>query len=490
VKKKTNKDSTKALAEAKVKEVAREVSVRKPIRKIYKDSIGFKCAFGYDRYNKRVWKRLGKNKLFVNSVQESWNNYLSRNDTVGAQLVSEMVVLDNRLASEKLKSHPSVTLVECVDFYIAHAMPDIGVVVEVDEAIDSYFEIQKNKGLEATSSDPAHKNAKTYYEPIRKAFNGQTLISITRDKVEKYLKKMGKNWSVRTYNNHRQAGITMWNVLSDKGYCSQALNPWEKSDRKIEGRTTKSKGSRKVVNQKTVDRFFLWLEKECQQYPTKYPELALSVVTWFCGIRLDEVERIDWDSVDENAEHIGKNEKPDFSGWQIVVWDADEKERQTKINPVPENAKYWLNLCRENWPEDELTYIAHPCWEERKKKLWSKWKNQGGNKPLPQNAARHSFASHHLALYGDPTLTSQRLGHMENSRTLFDYYKATVKPSDGKKYFEINAKVSLEQLRQKEIDQAIEVSNCNEWAEVDGLIVPVQDPDRKNYDEGAFDWVD
>ena len=95
-----------------------------------------------------------------------------------------------------------------------------------------------------------------------------------------------------------------------------------------------------------------------------------------------------------------------------------------------------------------------------------------------------------LALYGDPTLTSQRLGHMENSRTLFDYYKATVKPSDGKKYFEINAKVSLEQLRQKEIDQAIEVSNCNEWAEVDGLIVPVQDPDRKNYDEEAFDWVD
>jgi integrase len=497
VKKKTNKGSTKVLAEAKVKEVAKAVIVKRPIRKIYEDSIGFKCAFGYDRYNKRVFVRLGKNKLFVNSVQECWNNYLSRNDTFGADLVTEMVLLDNRMASQKLKSHPSVTLVECVDFYIEHAMPEIGFVVNFPEAIDHYFDFQKNKELEATSSDPNHKNAKTYYDPIRKAFKGQTIISITRDKVEKYLKKMGKNWSARTYNNHRQAGVTMWNVLADKGYCSEALNPWEKADRKIEGsKRGKRKGSEKAVHQAVAEKYFKFLDEECTKYPSKYPELALSVVTWFCGIRLEEVHRIDWDSIDEDAEHIGKHEKDDYSGWSITVWDTQEKTRVTKVNPIPENAQHWLKICKVNWPEDELTYIAHPNWMRRKQQLWRKFKEQDGNSPLPQNTARHTWASHHLALYQDPTLTSQRLGHQESSRTLFEYYAAFAKPSHGKKYFQIYSKlkdiedkIKVEQSRQNEIEQAIEESNIGEWTEHEGVIYPVMDPNIK-YDDNIFDVVD
>jgi integrase len=493
VKKKTNKDSNKLQAQAKVKELAKTVLNKRPIRKIYEDKIGFKCAFGYDRYSKRVVVRLGKDRLFVISVQECWNNYLSRNDTLGANLVTEMVLLDNRMASQKLKSHPSVTLVECVDFYIEHAMPEIGFVVNISEAIDHYFDIQKNKRLGTTSADPNHKNAKTYYDPMRKELGDQLIISITREKVEKYLKKMGKNWGARTYNNHRQAGVTMWNTLAAKGYASEALNPWLKVDKINETKRGRRKGSEKAVKQTIANKYFKFLEEDCAKYPSKYPELALSVVTWFCGIRLEEVDRIDWDSIDEHAEHIGKNEKPDYSGWSITVWDAQEKSSVNKVNPIPENAQRWLNLCKVNWPEDKLTYIAHPNWIKRKQLLWAKFKKQDGNSPLPQNSARHTWASHHLALYQDPILTSQRLGHRDSSRTLFEYYATFAKPSDGKKYFEINSKlkdiedkIKVEQSRQNEIDQAIEESNCNEWEEVDGVITAVTDPDHKGYDEGAF----
>lgn len=51
-----------------------------------------------------------------------------------------------------------------------------------------------------------------------------------------------------------------------------------------------------------------------------------------------------------------------------------------------------------------------------------------------QDVTRHTYASNHLAAFGDH-LTKQSLGHTEGSQTLFRHYRKAVTEADGKKFF-------------------------------------------------------
>ena len=52
------------------------------------------------------------------------------------------------------------------------------------------------------------------------------------------------------------------------------------------------------------------------------------------------------------------------------------------------------------------------------------------------NAARHSFASYHLAMYQDSGKTAMALGHPD-PRLLFDRYRALVTPKAAETYWDI-----------------------------------------------------
>ena len=432
-----NKTNAKTSVQHQVESFWGRVVRPKAIKKVIEDDGRFRVAVGYDKDNKRVKPRFNCIKEAQNFM-ELWNNYLARNDTFGAAMLTETSMLDYRTALDKLKQLPSVTLQQCVDFYIKHNVSTKGVGMTVKQAFYEYFEIQKTKGLSARSSDSNNKNSKNYVVPIREKFGEELLVNLTSESVEKWLRTRSKKgkWSPRTWNNHRNCGATFWNTLAKKNFCSPALNPWLEIEKKVVKQ--KSSQSAKVVEYDQSKLFFKFLEEDCTNYPSKIPELAFSVLTWFCGIRVEEATRVNWSSIDKNAESIGKNEQKDFSGWTVTVFADDEKSNVTKINPIPDNAKKWLEFCETKWPEDKLTWIAHRSWEERKKKLWNKFKTKyDGARPLPQNAGRHTWASHHYALYGDKALTSFRLGHTEDSSTLFAYYRAVVKSAAAKKYFQI-----------------------------------------------------
>ena len=54
----------------------------------------------------------------------------------------------------------------------------------------------------------------------------------------------------------------------------------------------------------------------------------------------------------------------------------------------------------------------------------------------PSNAARHSFASYHLALQQDAAKTALQLGHT-NTAVLFQHYRELARPEDAEAYFAI-----------------------------------------------------
>ena len=75
-----------------------------------------------------------------------------------------------------------------------------------------------------------------------------------------------------------------------------------------------------------------------QKDVSKYQEIALMALTFFCGIRVEEVLKCEWSQIQKRI----KPKEVDETSWRIIVWGDQEKTDMTKVNPIPENAKYWL----------------------------------------------------------------------------------------------------------------------------------------------------
>ena len=248
------------------------------------------ALLGRDKYNKTVRRRLGADQKFAVAVKELWNRAVSVGESSLADSVDDLAALDTRKAKVKLKDLGGITLETCVDYYIANAMSPAGI-VSVETAMEIYYKIQQGKDLSQSSSDKSHTNYATYYKPFVNHFKDRELVSWTPKDDEKYFKKRGGGWGNTHWNSQRNYLSRFWRVLAKNDYCSADVDPFLKLPKK------KKKGARtstKVTDPKIVEQYFRFVEKECERYPAKYAELALMTLTFFCGIRVEEVSRCYW----------------------------------------------------------------------------------------------------------------------------------------------------------------------------------------------------
>jgi len=218
-------------------------------------------------------------------------------------------------------------------------------------------------------------------------------------------------------------------VLAKLGYCSAEVNPWKKISKK---KITSKRLYEKILTPEEVKRWFWFVEEEAIEDNSKYQEIALMALTYFCGVRIEEVERCNWSQVEKNIHVAPKNLKPDDSQWRIAVWADQEKNKLSKVNSIPDSAKIWLARAEEHKWRDQIAHWDH---KQRFKRLRRKFRETTVIS-VPQNCARHCFSSYHIAKYGDHSLTSFRLAHGDVS-TLKSNYAVTLKPEDAEKFFNI-----------------------------------------------------
>ena len=123
----------------------------------------------------------------------------------------------------------------------------------------------------------------------------------------------------------------------------------------------------------------------------------------FCGIRTEEIKRLEWTKV--------KLEK------KIVTIGEDiAKKRRIRNVSIPANAIAWLELCVKG--KGMVTRHNHANdYQKRFSKLWRlAQKDYGVEEPIKwiHNGMRHSFGTYHYALHGDPIRTCKELGHKYN----------------------------------------------------------------------------
>lgn len=104
------------------------------------------------------------------------------------------------------------------------------------------------------------------------------------------------------------------------------------------------------------------------------------------------------------------------------------KDRQNRFIPMTNNLVEWLE-----WGANNGGKLPVDNWDRR----WREARRQFGliDKGWPHDATRHSFASYHLALYGED-VTRMALGHGDFAM-LFQNYRTLVKSADAERYFNI-----------------------------------------------------
>lgn len=393
----------------------------------------YRVFIGKDKNGKQVKPRFGDDKKLAEEFLVQWNEAFSENDNSALSILDDVAEQELRLSMIKLKKVNS-TVKEATEFFLRHALPDAGIIM-VEDAIEKYYEIQKGKGLAAHSSDKGHKNYGTYAKPFLKFFTGMRLIDVTLDNVKKYIGTAGSNWGHRTINDHVNYGARVWNVLADSKYCSKSLNPFEHNE--LTRKVQKKRGYEKLLPVNVISEYFRFTEKLAKTNPNKYQELAHMTISFFCFIRVEETGRAHWDQIKKDQK-LNPNAK-DSSSWTITVWGDQEKTNVTKINPIPENAKYFLELCEKHNPKgQELITKVTAQRMQRHRAAFRKWYKAKTKKEfeIPQNLARHMACTCHLSVYEDYPLTVKRLAH-GTAQTMRDNYQAILDFKEGEKFYQI-----------------------------------------------------
>jgi integrase len=142
----------------------------------------------------------------------------------------------------------------------------------------------------------------------------------------------------------------------------------------------------------------------------------LLAVGAFCGLRSEELNRLDWRDV-RLAEGV------------IIVGADKAKTATRRVVPIPENCRAWL--APHTKPEGQINPAPHAGAlidriERAALRLKIKW---------VKNGLRHSFCSYRLALTSDPARVATEAG---NSPVMVHrHYKALVTEAQAKEWFNI-----------------------------------------------------
>lgn len=309
-------------------------------------------------------------------------------------------------ALERLKPF-GATLDEAVDFFIKHAKPPKPAVT-FQEAIDEFMTIKGKAGLSQRYLDAATD----YFNALRDRFKNVLVTEVDYKQAEGYIYDLRHSWNPTTRGNHLRHALLLYNFLIERGYVSAGLNPFTK--------VPKPKQIEKAVTVLSVPDVARMLQYAYDAQAKA--ECACMALVLFCGVRVEEVAKLDWSHVSLSKQRV-----------EIPATVAKKGKRRS--NELQPNALSWLSVCRSEGK------IAPPNFDNRLRAI----RQEAGIK-YPQNAMRHSFASYHVAAFKDAADTATMLGH-PNAVLLYNTYRDVVHHDDALLYWAIFRRMSLKRRK-------------------------------------------
>jgi integrase len=325
---------------------------------------------------------------------------------------------------EKLKT-VGATITEAVDFYLKYAKPVHGETT-VQEGVTAFLAEKRKMGR----SQKYLRNCEDiYFAPFQRKFYDRMVNELLGSEIIDYL--VAQEWSNNTKNFHRNYLSTLYGWWIKRGYAKRNpmkdVDPFDQADPPIRVLPT-------VEVRRLLDHAF----------NTKhFEECASMVLVFYCGVRVDEVDRMNWEDID-------------FEGRYIILEGAITKKGKRRQNRISDNAYEWLDTIREGLREnsflriDPTGRIAPSDYTQRMRRL----RRAAGldAEDYPQNSMRHSFCSYHTNFFQRPRETAWMLGHPD-PQLLYNTYNGLVTPSEARRFWQIYPPTVAGQEKEDEIAQ-------------------------------------
>ena len=312
-----------------------------------------------------------------------------------------------------LRQH-GISIGEAVRFAVKHIRPESGtksVREIVDELTASKSQRHERGDLRARSYADFEQRA----EKFATGFEGRIASEVSAEEIKKWLN--GLKIGSRSNKNYLAVIGELFKLAAQRRYVPfSPLDSLTDTDRK---ELCGGNGEAKEPSILTPAE----AEKLLNAALT-HPELELlGAVTLglFCGLRTEELKRLDWDNV-----------KLDEPSPVVTIGAKIAKKRRIRHVEIPVTALRWLSLVakRTGPVTSNASYNDH---QQRFKKL----RKFAGFKKWEANAMRHSFGSYHYAMHSNPLETSRLLGHKASDQVLFDHYRALSSKAQAAAYFAI-----------------------------------------------------
>ncbi|MCX6624901.1 MAG: tyrosine-type recombinase/integrase [Acidobacteria bacterium] len=172
--------------------------------------------------------------------------------------------------------------------------------------------------------------------------------------------------------------------------------------------------------------------------------LPYFAIGFFAGLRSAELQRLDWSAIN-------------MTEGSIVVGAQVAKKRSRRVVEMVPVLRSWL----EKIGGEEGPLLKDAEFRDNLEGL----KKAAGIGDWPHNGLRHSFASYHLAFFGDAMKTATILGHKDPG-VIHNHYKALVQKSEAEKFWRL-----VPGRKPTELGPAAQICQRNERT-------PGRDPDR------------
>lgn len=364
-----------------------------------------------------------------------------------------------KAAMKRLEAY-AATIPQAVDFYIKHHKPKRGVIAlpEAFKIVLDDIERRKTKGTYWM----AMKN--TYVGPFVKHFGTKRLVDFTKDDAEDYIYTTKKHLSANSKTHHIAKLRVFFNHLVRLDYLTAELNPFAKlaapdADRNDPNAVTNQRRKMPVA---TVRSMLAYAQAEAD-----YETLAALTLVLFCGVRNEETTRLRWSDI-----------RTDSSAWVLLLEKLATKKRHRRTIKIPDNARVWLQLCRDKkqeWQERIQTHreshekkkdekpLSIGAYKQRLKRLRAGWKahcaEAAKTAPEPaaeapeylQNGMRVSFASYGLLQFGKDAVCDM-MGE-RNTDTFWNTYREVASKPEASEFFSIYPAGSKEALERQELEE-------------------------------------
>ncbi len=315
-----------------------------------------------------------------------------QNEGTAALGLSQNTRQDAAKAFAILAPH-GVSLLKAAEYYSQHVLAyrDSPLVPEIVRRLIT--DAEKNDRRDRTVAE-LRSRLTTFAED----FEDRRLSEITVEEIEAWLDE--EDWSPRTRINYLTKISQLFNyALRHRWIDANIVDRIE----------------RPTAEDKEPGIFTVAQAERLLRHAGDFGLLPYVALGLFAGLRSAELLRLDWSAVN-------------WTEKSVVVGAQVAKKRSRRVLEIGSALEAWLAGC------EQLKGALVEA--DRFRENLDALRKAAGLEDWPHNGLRHSFASYHLAAFGDAMKTATILGHKDPG-VIHNHYKALVQKSEAAKFWSL-----------------------------------------------------